>query len=414
VQSVYLLDRRGVVAASPRQEAVGTYIDQRSPVCQSCHLYPAPARPRSVVVNAPDGEPVFRTMTPILNRPACYGCHAPEQRLNGVLYVDFSMAGMNARVRESLVAALLASLAIIVLCAAAIYALLSWLVMTPLERVAQALGRFGSGQREVRAAVHSRDELGLLAGGFNTMAGTIQAQETVAGRLYSELEAKDELRRQLLSRLTNAREEERRYFARELHDRLGQLLTGLSLHLKLGQQALAEPEQHAAQHLARAHALVGETIDESHRLIVDLRPIVLDECGLIPALEDELQRRLSPLGIVREVDADGNTERLPPEVATAAFRIAQEAITNIIRHAQAQRVNVLVRRTAGALCMAIEDDGVGLPPDDASSGAGGRQAFGILGMQERAAALCGTVEVSTRQPQGTAVRLWLPLEGDRE
>jgi signal transduction histidine kinase len=409
VQSVFLLNPQAIIAVSPGGTLNGQLLDRASVVCQGCHRFPPETRPRSIVVTAADGRPVFRTMTPIVNRPACAGCHSPQDRLNGALYVDFSMAGLDARLERGLRTALLASVAIIVLSALAIYALLSWLVITPMERVARAMRRFSRGERTARAVVPAQDEAGLLGSGFNEMAETIQAQETRAEQLYAELEAKDALRRQLLGRLTAAREEERRYVARELHDELGQLLTGLSLNLKLCQQAMPRAPAEAADHLARANALIGETIEQSHRLIADLRPTVLDDFGLIPALQEELDQRLTPAGIAAGLAAEGDAAGLPPELATAVFRIAQEALTNVIRHANATQVCVQVGRTATGLAMTIEDDGVGLPDEALDGASGGQQAFGILGMQERAEALGGRLDVTRREPSGTRVTLWLPL-----
>ena len=410
VREVLLLNPRAVVVASPSGQSNGQSLDRADAVCQGCHQFPPENRPRSIIVTTTDGQPVFRTMTPIANKPACEGCHSPQDRLNGALYVDFSMAGLDARLDRGLRTALLASAAIILLSALAIYALLSWLVITPMERVGRALRRFTRGERMARATVRSQDEAGLLGDGFNEMADTIQAQEARAEQLFAELEAKDALHRQLLGRLTAVREEERRYVARELHDELGQLLTGLSLNLKLCQQAMPHDPVQAAERLARAHALIGETIEESHRLIADLRPTVLDDYGLIPALEDELRRRLEPLGIGAQLETVGEVGSLPPEISTAAFRIAQEAITNIIRHANAHEVHVRVQRMARELVLAVADDGVGLPDERLTDPTNERQALGILGMQERADALGGRLEVTRREPRGACVTLWLPNE----
>jgi signal transduction histidine kinase len=411
VQSVFLLNPQAVVAASPGGKLNGQPLDRASAVCQGCHRFPSESRPRSIVVTTADGRPVFRTMTPIANQPACTGCHSPQDRLNGVLYVDFSMVGQDALLERGLRTVLSASAAIILVTTLAIYALLSWLVITPMERVARAMRRFSRGERTARATVSSQDEAGLLSAGFNDMAGIIQAQETRAEHLYAELEAKDALRRQLLGRLTSAREEERRHVARELHDELGQLLTGLSLNLKLCQQAIPRDPGAAADHLARANALIGETLEQSHRLIADLRPPVLDDFGLVPALREELDQRLTPAGIASGLEADGDVAGFPPEIATAAFRIAQEAITNILRHANARQVHVQVGRAATGLVMTIDDDGVGLPDEALDDASGGRRAFGILGMQERAEALGGRLEVTRREPGGTRVSLLLPLDG---
>jgi len=412
VRSVYLLTPQVIVAASPGGLHNGEQLDLSSPTCQVCHQFPAASRPRSVVVTDTDGQPVFRTMTPIPNRPACQSCHSPQDRFNGVFYLDFSMVGFNTRLERGLRTAFLGSVTIIVLSTSVLYVLLSRLIITPMEQVAQSLHSFSRGERTRRVLVQSQDEVGLLADVFNEMADTIQAQEAEADRLYTELKDKDEIRRQLLVRLISAREEERRHLAREIHDELGQLLTGLSLHLKLSQQAVPDDPQAAGDHVGKANALVRQIIEQSHRLIADLRPTVLDDFGLVPALSEELNQRLSPLGITVHLDSEGDLERLPADVTTATFRIVQEAITNVIRHASAGTVHVYLQRTTHGLTVTVEDDGVGLS-DGNLPGSQRRRPLGILGMQERADALGGRLEVTHRQPRGTRVALWLPLDGSR-
>jgi signal transduction histidine kinase len=409
VRSVFLLTPQVVVAASPGGLHNGEQLDLTSATCQICHQFPSASRPRSVVVTDIDGQPVFRTMTPIPNRPACQRCHSPQDRLNGVFYMDFSMAGLNTRLERGLRTAFLGSVTIIVLSALVLYVLLSRLIITPMEQVAHALHSFSQGERALRVSVQAQDEVGLLADVFNEMAGTIQAQEAEASRLYTELKDKDEVRRQLLAKLISAREEERRHLAREIHDELGQLLTGLSLNLKLCQQAVPDDPQAAQDHLARTNALVRHIIEQSHQLIADLRPTVLDDYGLVPALREELNQRLAPLEIVARLDTEGDVEPLPADVTTTTFRIVQEAITNVIRHANAHLVHVHLRRATDGVTVIVEDDGVGLPDDDLPS-SDGRRALGILGMQERAGALGGRLQVTRRQPHGTRVALWLPLD----
>lgn len=408
VRSVYLLTPQAIVAASPSGLRNGEQLDRTSATCQVCHRYPASSRPQGIVVRTTDGQPVFRTMTPVPNRPACHRCHSPEDRLNGVFYMDFSMAGLNARLERGLRTALVSSAVIIILSALVLYVLLSRLMITPMERVAEAMHRFSQGERATRLAMHGQDEVSLLTDVFNDMADTIQAQEAEASRLYAELQDKDATRRRLLARLITAREEERRRLAWEIHDELGQLLTGLSLNLKLCQEAMPDDPQTACDHLAKANALVRHTIEQSHRITADLRPTVLDDYGLVPALREELSQRLGPLGIDAHLETEGDLERLPAEVATAAFRIVQEAITNIIRHANAGHVHVWLQQTPDDLTVVVEDDGIGLPDNDLRNH-GERQALGILGMQERAGALGGRLVVTCREPHGTRVTLWLPL-----
>ncbi|MFQ5577704.1 MAG: histidine kinase, partial [Anaerolineae bacterium] len=192
----------------------------------------------------------------------------------------------------------------------------------------------------------------------------------------------------LLNRLMTVQEEERRRLAREIHDEMGQLLTGLSLNLKICQEAVPADFPAVHDRLARTNTLVQHTIEQAHRLMVDLRPAALDDYGLVPALRDELNQRLKLRGLTVNFKTGGNVDHLPPDVTTAVFRISQEAITNIIRHAGAQQVWLHLQQTGPALQVIIEDDGLGLNQKPETT-ANGYQPLGILGMQERAAALGG-------------------------
>ena len=402
IQTIYLLDLTAKVAASPDAAHNGEQLDQQSSTCIVCHRLPADQRPRSVVVLDENRQRVFRTMTPIPNQPACYTCHSAEDRLNGVFYLDISMDGLDSRLKQSVRTAFIGSVLIIVTSVLVVYALLSWLFITPMERIAEAIRGFSQGYRTTRAPISTHDEVGLLAKSFNEMADMIQSQEEVAAQLYSEVQAKEIVRRQLLERLTTAREEEQKRLARRIHDELGQLLTGLSLHLKLCQQTLPAGLDAAHTHLVKAASLVQRTMEQTHVLIQLLRPTVLDDYGLLPAIQEEVDRRLRPLDIQVSLEGPADQEALPTEMATAAFRIFQEAVTNIIRHAAASQVRIILHMGDSGFALTIEDDGVGLPGDFEAQG------WGILGMQERAAALGGTVEVTRRDPQGVCVSLWLP------
>lgn len=215
-------------------------------------------------------------------------------------------------------------------------------------------------------------------------------------------------RGELLNRLMNIQEEERRHLARELHDELGQLLTGLSLNLKVCQSDLPPNLEQAHRHLTKANALVYQTIEQTHSIIVGLRPTVLDDYGLLPALKEELHQRLDPLAIQVKIESAGDVVQLPVNIATTAFRITQEAITNVIRHAHAQRVVLYLSYQPGELIIEIVDDGVGIQPP--SDSAPSRQHLGIVGMQERAAAVHGWLQVLPSQPTGTTIRFGLPVQ----
>jgi signal transduction histidine kinase len=228
-------------------------------------------------------------------------------------------------------------------------------------------------------------------------------------RLYASLQEKEAARAALLEQAIQAQEEERARVAREIHDELGQLLTRLSIDLKMCEtQVVAEPNQ-AAQTLAATQTLVWQTMEQAHHLIFELRPTLLDELGLEAALHEELATRLEPLGVSTTLEADGEPERLPPSVETAVFRIVQEAISNIARHAHAKHAKLSLH-AAEALQVSIEDDGVGVRSDWHIS-TDGHRPLGLLGMQERAALIGGTLTIEPGAPQGTCVTLRVPLGG---
>ncbi len=217
-------------------------------------------------------------------------------------------------------------------------------------------------------------------------------------------------RGELLNRLMSVQEEERRRLAREIHDELGQLLTGLSLNLKLCQEVIPPELETAHRHIARASALVRDSIEQSHRIIANLRPTVLDDLGLVAAIQDEVHRWLHPVGLDVQFEVDGLNGRLSPALETAVFRIVQEALSNIVRHAHANRVWITLRQSADRLHVVVEDDGVGVPRNIERS-TDGHPPFGILGMRERAMALGGHLTVEPRTPRGTRVVLEVPLAG---
>ncbi|MFN8495291.1 MAG: sensor histidine kinase [Caldilineaceae bacterium] len=251
-------------------------------------------------------------------------------------------------------------------------------------------------------------------------------------QMYDELTAAQERlkalhgqRGELLNRLMNVQEEERRHLAREIHDELGQLLTGLSLNLKVCQGAIPANLEQAHRYLTKASDLVQLTMEQAHSIIVGLRPTLLDDYGLLPALKEELHQRLEPLGVQVRIETQGTIVQLPADVATTAFRITQEAITNIIRHAQAQHVQLVLRYTRDELIVEIVDDGVGIQAKplahveksqplgkingEAKALPNGRRRLGIVGMQERAAAANGWFQLAQGEPTGAAVRFGLPF-----
>ena len=225
----------------------------------------------------------------------------------------------------------------------------------------------------------------------------VRLAETFASRAAVSVELSERVERDTLRQIVAAQELERQRLARELHDETGQALTSILLGLK--QLEGAESES-----VARLRELVVATLQDVRRLAVELRPKVLDDFGLVPALERLTTGFAEHTGIAVDLEAGAITDRLPPEVETAIYRIVQEALTNVAKHAQASRVSVLLTRSDGRIKAVIEDDGQGF---DADRGLG--DGIGLIGMRERIELLDGTLAVESSETSGTTVAVEVPV-----
>lgn len=220
----------------------------------------------------------------------------------------------------------------------------------------------------------------------------------------AELAASREQLRRLAAHQESIKEQERQRIARELHDELGGLLTGIKAYVSVAAQRAAGEGSAACPLLADAAALAQNAIDTMRRVVTDLRPSVLDQLGIWAALEwctDQAAQR-SGLECHCTVADDVAALALDGERSIMLFRIAQEALTNVVRHARAGHVRVDVRRSEGALALTVEDDGCGIDGPIAPD------AWGIRGMQERARQFGGTLTVAPRPGGGTRLALRLP------
>lgn len=215
-----------------------------------------------------------------------------------------------------------------------------------------------------------------------------------------------DVRQHLLARAISAQEEERQRVARELHDGTGQALTAILIGLQNVEAAAAgSPAQPIVADLRR---IVVETIRDVGRIARGLRPSVLDDLGLIPALQRYGEDLNRSRGLV--VDISGNaSERFPRAVETTLYRIIQEALTNVSSHAQAQCARVAILRSTGAVQAIVQDDGTGFDLDVALNVSTRRQPLGVIGMQERASLIGGSVMIDSCPGAGTTVIVTLPL-----
>ncbi len=238
-----------------------------------------------------------------------------------------------------------------------------------------------------------------------------QIAELQAARL-EEARRREALRGELLRRVVAAQEAERQRIARELHDETGQALTALGLGLRAVSTRLRQDVDLAERNLRQLENLAARSLDELHHLIADLRPSHLDDLGLPAALRwyaKDVQSR-TPLDV--QVEISGEQRPLSSTRKTALFRVAQEALTNVIKHSGAQRAWVRLHYGEREITLEVEDDGCGF--DTAAQAIPPRPSWGLLGMQERAALLGGRFNIHSNSGRGTRVQVTIPYEGAGE
>jgi signal transduction histidine kinase len=234
-------------------------------------------------------------------------------------------------------------------------------------------------------------------------------QESRVAERTAELSRANESRIELLRRLVRAQEDERRRVSRELHDGLGQELTALILGLKALEGSIPEGSP-GRDRLREVEASAGRIVREAHDLAVELRPTALDDIGLDAALSTYVASWSERSGIAAGFQSAGlDGGRLPSEIETAVYRVVQEALNNVAKHAGAGRVSVILERRGDEVTSLVEDDGRGFEPARAGSGPGRR--LGLLGMRERIALVGGALLVESAEGQGTTVRARIPLLG---
>ena len=228
--------------------------------------------------------------------------------------------------------------------------------------------------------------------------------------LWTELQEKEQMRVELYAKAIQAQEDERRRIARELHDETGQSLNALIFGLTTAEVSLTTDPEQAATLIGRLKSAAGDTVRELQSVIYDLRPSLLDDLGLIPALRWFAESRLEPKGIQVKWEIQGSEQRLTLENETALFRIAQEALTNISKYAQATEVDINLNFMRDRVILEIQDDGKGF---DAESMLAYRtedgRGLGLLGMRERTELLGGYFSATSIPGRGTTIHAELPV-----
>lgn len=301
-------------------------------------------------------------------------------------------------------------------------------VVRPLRSLMAAVSAIAAGNLDVPVPNHGTDEVGRLARAFEEMRirlkDSVQAMERLnadleqrvqertrqLATLYDELRRKEEIRTGLLAKLVSAQEDERKRIARELHDEVGQTLTSVIMNIGAVEQSLPDELNGSKARLAATRDVAAQALRELRALIFDLRPEVLDDLGLVLAVRGHAKERLEELGIKVQVQVSGLPRRLPPEIEIMVFRMLQEAITNIRRHAQATEVRIGLQRVGSHLLVTVEDNGVGFDPQTVLQARRDSQRWGMRGMSERIALLNGRFNVYSQPGHGTRLEAEIPLE----
>jgi signal transduction histidine kinase len=243
----------------------------------------------------------------------------------------------------------------------------------------------------------------------------VETQHQIAELQYARLEEahrREVVAGELLHRVVQAQEAERQRVARELHDETGQALTAIGLGLRGAATILHQDADKAAQNLRHLESLVADSLNELQRLIADLRPSHLDDLGLPAALRwysTEIQNRLS---LKVSVETHGDSKDLPAEIKILLFRVAQEALTNVIKHAEASKACIRIFYEREAVRLEVEDDGRGIAPGILEDPH--RPSWGLLGMEERATLLGGDFTIESRRGRGTLVQVTVPISDRKE
>ncbi len=211
--------------------------------------------------------------------------------------------------------------------------------------------------------------------------------------------------RELSQQLVATQEEERRHLSRELHDHVGQVLTALRMELGSIDRLRAPNDKPLGGAVAEARQLVDNMVRTVRDLALGLRPSMLDDFGLQPALEWHVRDFNRRYGLHADLTVSGQIDDLPDQHRTCVYRIVQEALTNCVKHAAAKSIRVTVKRIGDSLAVAVIDDGVGLKQDEQRTG------LGLRGIEERVRDLGGTFTIDSTPAAGTSLHVELPLAG---
>jgi PAS domain S-box-containing protein len=270
------------------------------------------------------------------------------------------------------------------------------------EEAQRRLEALAEANRELRTEINRRRAI------EESLKQSTQHQSQLLEQSYVMQEQLRHLSRQVLQ----AQEEERRRISRELHDVIAQTLTGINIQLTaLAKETLINPKRFCRS-IARTQRLVEKSVGVVHQFAIELRPAVLDDLGLIPALHSFMKTFTKQTGVRTHLTAFAGLDQLDSVRCTVLFRVAQEALSNVARHAQASRVEMSIHKLPDYICMQIKDDGKSFKVEGVLQAGGGKR-LGLLGMRERLEMVGGTIDLKSTPGSGTTVEARIPFGKSR-
>jgi signal transduction histidine kinase len=282
---------------------------------------------------------------------------------------------------------------------------LAYLIIHPMRSLTKAAQQIQQGNFYVQTEIKTEDEVGRLAGVFNEMIQSLQEKEYENNRLLKELRAKEDIRTVLMNKLFTIQEEERKRISRELHDETSQSLASLLAYMKVLLSKLTDKKQ--KELLLDARDVAINVLGGLRKMAVELRPPVLDDLGIVAAMAKYITNFSHQQNLAVSFSIPDEKLILSNEVALTLYRILQESLTNISKHACATAVNVSLEKGTGSITLIIYDNGLGIR-SGALEAARQKNRLGIYGMKERVELLGGTFTFHSLNEQGTTITVTIP------
>jgi signal transduction histidine kinase len=279
-------------------------------------------------------------------------------------------------------------------------------IVKPVNAIVKATRDFAAGHLSARTGMSGGlDELNQLASAFDQMAEKLEQRQAERDRAEGEIRDSREQLRNLSAHLQSVREEERTRMAREIHDELGQSLTALKMDVSWLNRRFLEKDASFNSKLASMEEVIDRTIQTVQKLSGELRPGILDDLGLAAAIEWQAEEFQNRTGIECEISPGPEELVLNRDQSTTLFRIFQETLTNVIRHARATKVEVRLKEQNDSIVLQVKDNGRGITEAEISNS----KSFGLIGMRERVDFIGGEVKIAGSPGEGTRITVTLPL-----